>query len=258
MCSAGQTQVFIARRPCFRSCSYVTAEWLRSQCFSTGTETATWWSWVPWSSCCCFLFLDLSLNCGSRSEVRDSQFTVKHLLLLCFNFLCFWILLLVVIKHDTAVLHGPLWSGNWRDTSFYKECIICNVAASSFHYEILHLEQIIIGTVLVTLDAPLGLALPFRQFNTYVGLNWRTRRTSRHSRYYQAHNLSSHDLIPAFPVGIVHQANSSPLSGSVLSLQGSTIANIIYPLKWSFASCSQHILRHHCVIVWIFSEDNSD
>lgn len=34
------------------------------------------------------------------------------------------------------------------------------------------------------------------------------------------------------------------------------LTNLIYPLKRSFAPCSPHKLRHGCVIVQIFSQDN--
>ena len=60
------------------------------------------------------------------------------------------------------------------------------------------------------------------------------------------------------PVGKVHQANHSPLSEAVfLAWRGLTLTNLIYPFKWGFAPHSQQILRHNCVIVWIFPQDNS-
>lgn len=77
---------------------------------------------------------------------------------------------LYFLKHEAGILHAPLLSGKSRGISFYEECIICTFAAPSFHYEILQLEHIIIVT-LTPDSAPLGLALPFIQFNTYVVLN---------------------------------------------------------------------------------------
>lgn len=37
-----------------------------------------------------------------------------------------------------------LWEENEKEISFYKEFNFCTVAAPSAHYQILHLEQIII------------------------------------------------------------------------------------------------------------------
>lgn len=37
---------------------------------------------------------------------------------------------------------------------------------------------------------------------------------------------------------------------------GAVLTNLISLFKWICAPCSQRILRHRCVIVWILSQDN--
>lgn len=122
-----------------------------------------------------------------------------------------------------------------------------------------HMSHLYLFVCLPSPDcAPLAWASPRRLINSPVVLNQRTRGRSRCRLYYRARRLSRHDPVAAFPSGD-HASNRSLtiVRGSVPRLQGPTLTNLISPFKWSFAPRSQHILRHNCVIVWIFSQDNS-
>lgn len=161
--------------------------------FQRHSSTRSSWKW-------CLFFLFVYGQWGQVLLEILMRIYFSTLLLLCFSF-CNGVLLVLSEAWSSYV---PPLRGR---ASQYKECNFCTAAAPFIHYEILHLEQMIIAVarylsqillpfqkrlsrlylfeLLVTPDsAPLGPALPCRQVNTHVVLYWRTGGTSRCSLYY--------------------------------------------------------------------------